>query len=471
MFATRRNFLRGVSLGAGAVVLSPLLEQLQADATGAAPTKRFLFVVEGNGLPWDQIQPRGIERGGTSVFNGGVINVQRPVARNRLVERALDDHALPTALEPLNPWKQRVTIVQGLSGRVTGGGHSSDFGALGCYAARGGNGSSGTPKGETIDVALGKRLGGIFPQVGLGIAWRPELTTIYNCSASERGRPVPTQCRPDLAYASLFGSAAAGAARDEFLARNNMLDFLSDDLRRLESEVGGAEREKLRQHLAAYEALRQRQSRLNEIENTLRRHAPVVSDKYTSDVETDRLDAHFDLAAAGLISGLTNVVTIASGAGSPYFVVRFRGLGIPVSKHAIGHGEPYNGRTWQELAITIRRFHFELIARLMRKLEAVPEGNGTMLDNTLIVYLSDAAEAHHSRAMEWPFVLIGNLGGSLRAGRYVEYPYWGLQGHKTIGNLYTTLLHAVGERREHFGVMDPLLRDLDLRGPLPELLA
>lgn len=472
MLTGRRKFLSNVSLGAGSLVLTPIVRQLEAQAAGAAQAaKRFVFVLEGNGLPWQQIQPLGIERGGTTQVKAGVATVQESGSRNQQVVKSLEGYNLPKALEPLTPWKQRVTILQGLSGRVTGGGHSTDFGALGCFAAHGGTGNSGTPQGETIDAALGKRLGGIFPQVGLGIADRPQLTTIYNCSAWDKGKPLPTQCHPELAYASLFGSAAGGAAREEFLARGNMLDFLLDDIKRLERQVGGAEREKLQQHVAAYESLAQRQSRLNEISSTLREQAPVVSDKYKSEVETDRLDAHFDLAAAALIGGVTNVVTIASGAGSPYFVVRFGGLGIPVSKHSIGHGESYNGRTWDDLAVTIRRFHFELIARLMKKLSAVPEGDGTMLDNTLIVYLSDAAEAHHSRCLEWPFVLIGDLGGQLRAGRYVEYPYWGLSGHKTVGNLYTSLLHAIGERRDYFGVLDPLLKGLDLKGPLPELLS
>lgn len=469
---SRRAFLKSASLGAGSLVLAPVLRQIEAQAAGTAQTgKRFVFVVEGNGLPWQQIQPLGIGRNGIQLKSGEVSVVQKPEARDQLVTKPLGDHALPKALEPLNPWKEQVTIVQGLSGRVTGGGHSTDFGALGCYFANGGNGNSGRPQAETIDIALGKKLGGIFPQVGLGIADRPELSIINNCSAWDKGKPMPTQCRPDLAFAGLFGSVAGGTGRDEFLARNNMLDYLIDDLKRLEKQVSGAEREKLGEHLAAYEALRQRQSRLNEIESTLRKHAPVVNDKYRSNVETDRLDAHFDLAAATLIGGLTNVVTIASGVGSPFFVVRFGGLGIPVSKHAIGHGESYQGKTWEEMAITIRRFHFELIARLMKKLQAAPEGNGTMLDNTLIVYLSDAAEAHHSKCMEWPCVMIGKLGGKFKAGRYVEYPYWGLKGHKTIGNLYATFLHALGERREYFGVMDPMLKDLDLMGPLPELLA
>ncbi len=471
MKTNRRAFLSRASLGVVGLVLAPMLQQLRAQAAAGRQTpRRFLFVVEGNGLPWQQIQPIGIERGGTTSVKGGSATLQNPESRNQLIAKSLSAHTLPKALEPVAPWKDRVTIIQGLSGRVTGGGHSTDFGALGCYFAHGGLGNSGRPQAETIDVALGKRLGGIFPQVGLGIADRLELTIINNCSAWDKGKPMPTQCRPDLAYAGLFGSVAAGAARDEFIARNNMLDFLAEDIKRLQREVGAAEREKLEQHLAAYETLRQRQSRLNEIESTLRKHAPVVNDKYRSEVETDRLDAHFDLTAAALIGGLTNVVTIASGVGSPFFVVKFSGLGIPVSKHSIGHGEPYKDRTWEDMAVTIRRFHFELIARIMTKLEAVPEGNGTMLDNTLIVYLSDAAEAHHSRCLEWPFVVVGNLGGRIKAGRYVEYPYWGLQGHRTVGNLYATFLHAIGEPRNYFGVMDPLLKDLDLNGPLTELL-
>ncbi|HXG60890.1 MAG TPA: DUF1552 domain-containing protein [Planctomycetota bacterium] len=457
--STRRQFLKGVSLGAGSFVLAPVWNQILAQASGTAHrARRFVFVVEGNGLNPPQIQPVGLPR-------------KKEAERTELVQKPLAPHALPKALEPLEPWKDRVTILQGLSGRVCGGGHSNDFGALGCYPAKGGVGTSGSARGETIDAALAKKLGGVFPLVGLGISDRREHTLIYNCSAWDQGRPLPTQCRPDLAYAQLFGSCAEGSAQQEFLSTGNMLDFLLDDLRRLERRVAGAERDKLQAHVGAYEDLRRRHSRLNEIKSTLRRHAPVVTDKFRSDVETDRLDAHFDLAAAALIGGLTPVVTIASGAGNPYFSIRFTGLGINLDKHSIGHGGSYEGKTWEELTVTIRRFHFELIARLIKKLQAVPEGNGTMLDQTLIVYLSDAAEGHHSRCWEWPFVLIGHLGGTLKAGRYVEYPYWGKKGHKTIGNLYTTFLHAVGDRRPHFGVQDPTLDGLDLNGPLPELLA
>jgi hypothetical protein len=453
----RRDILKGITLGAGATVLTPLVRQLEAyGADAAVGHRRFVFVVEGNGLPWQQIQPIGIDRG-------------KNYERTKKVELAITDYELPKSLEPLAKYHDRVSVIQGLSGRVCGGGHSNDFGALGACAVQHG---AAVPKGETIDVALARANPGLFPIIGLGISDRPEHTTIYNCSALAANKSLPTQCRPDLAYNSLFGSIAEGAGREAFAAQSNVLDFLAGDLKKLENRLSGFERERFQQYVGAFESLRDRQSRLNEIENTLREHAPVVGDKYRSDVETDRLDAHFDLAAASLIGGLTNVVTIASGVGSLFFSVRFGGLGIQISKHGIGHGGGEGGKSAGELATIIRRFHFELIARLMDKLNAMPEGNGSMLDNTVIVYLSDAAEGHHARCWEWPFVVIGDGGGKLKRGRYLEYPYYNLAGHRPINCLYNTLLHAAGAPRDDFGMADPMLdKDVEQTGPLAELLA
>ena len=113
----------------------------------------------------------------------------------------------------------------------------------------------------------------------------------------------------------------------------------------------------------------------------------------------------------------------------------------------------------------------DLIAGLVKKLEGVPEGEGTMMDNTVILYLSDGAEAHHSRCWEWPMVVIGNMGGKLKTGRYIDYPGYGTKRHRTISNMYTTLLQLAGSSRTFFGQPDPALKDLDQHGPLEELLA
>ena len=94
-----------------------------------------------------------------------------------------------------------------------------------------------------------------------------------------------------------------------------------------------------------------------------------------------------------------------------------------------------------------------------------------MMDNTLIVYLSDSAEGHHPLCQEWPFILIGDLGGRLKLGnRYLRYPWYGNSGHRTIANLYLSLLEAVGEKRDTFGIADSAIKDLDQTGPLAEIM-
>ena len=128
-----------------------------------------------------------------------------------------------------------------------------------------------SPLTQTIDAALGKALPAVFPQLVLGVAKDANLSMINNCSASGKNKPIPTICNAELAYSTVFGSVAEGAARQQFNSDRNLLDFMVDDIRRAESQLTGGEREKFQQHLNAFEALRDQQSRLNEIESTLRK--------------------------------------------------------------------------------------------------------------------------------------------------------------------------------------------------------
>ena len=466
---SRRKFLSTSGATAGGLLLSPILSQIKAQAAGTKLPPRFVFLVEGNGLEPPHVTPIGYKRPNVHVGKPKVPNMQ---GVTEMVDESLVGKELPESLHPIKAWQDRLTVVNGLSGRVAGGGHSNDFGALGAYNCGSGVGNSGMAAGETIDVALGKKLGGIFPHFGLGISDRAEHDVIYNCSAWGKGQPTPTICQPMTAYGALFGSVAGGNSKAEFNAKTNLLDFLRSDVKRLHGQVSGAERDKLQAHIKGYEDMSNRQSRLGEIEGTLRRVAPEVTDKFKSEVESDRLDAQFDLAAAALIGGLTHSITIASGVGNPFFSVKFTGLGIDIGKHSIGHGGSFKDMSPGQLKVKIHKFHFQLMADLMKKLEGVPEGDGTMLDNTVIVYLSDAAEAQHSRCGQWPFVLIPGKNTGLQGGRYLDFPHYMQDGHREIGNLYTTLLHTIGERREYFGVRDAMLKGVARGdGPLEALLS
>ena len=448
----RRELFKGLTLGAGAAVLGPVASKLHAEAAGKELPRRVVFFIEGNGCQPHQVQPEGITR-------------LKEWQRDKLITKSLADQELPTALEPVKAFKDRMTIIQGLSGKVCGGGHSNNFGALGCYSSKAG------PAGETADLAIARALGGVYPHVGLGITDRPENSLVYNISAFGARKPAPTQCRPDLAHATLFGSAAEGDARKRFAAQGHVLDFLAEDAGRMGKHLAGPEREKLQNYLHAFEGMRGRQEKLAAMREGLAKAAPKVTPKYTSEVETDRLEMQVEIATASLVAGLTNTVTLSSGAGDQYFGIKFDGLGIGLGKHAIGHGGSYMGRGADELSTTIRRWHFGLVNRLAETLDRVPEGDGTMLDNTLIIYMSDAAEGHHSRCSEWPVVLIGDLGGRLKTrGRYLEYPAHLKRGNRTMSNFFTTVLGACGLKGDTFGTADPLMKDFDQKGPLAELL-
>jgi hypothetical protein len=263
----------------------------------------------------------------------------------------------------------------------------------------------------------------------------------------------------------LFGSVAAGNAAKVHNARNKLLDWVRSDVRRVRAELGGEEREKLDIYLDTFEQMRARQARIAEIRDRLRANLPAI-DRFDTRRTTQRFEAQCAIAASALASGLTNTVTIdAAGGVGAYHT--WRELGVEVDGHGIGHMDGPD-----RYSVPIRKFHAQRVADLARRLDAIKEGNGTMLDNTLIVWMSDSGEAHHGFCGEWPIVLVGNLGGKLKtAGRFLQYPKYQAAGHRTIANFYLALLHAVGDKRASFGDSDSALKDIDTAGPLAEILA
>jgi hypothetical protein len=285
-----------------------------------------------------------------------------------------------------------------------------------------------------------------------------------------------------MAYESLFGSV--GATRDDFATRRNLLDFLGNDVRRVRAEIAGPERELLEAHVEALESLSKRNGQLSDqFQNgTLNKNAPKLSDKMGTVAEIAA--AQCDIAAAALVAGLTNVVTISSGLGT--FMGHYTGipgLAGAVSGHGAGHGDLFGLKRPFEPLSHYHNYLAKQAARLLTKLQDTKEGTGTMLDNTLLVFMSDSANQQHSwKNANWPVVLVGNLGGKLKSGQFLSYPVRsadGQYGNQTFGMthatnpytnaLYATLLHAIGKPCDAFNRPAASLEPA-LYGPLGELL-
>ncbi len=471
MNTTRRSMLKGVALGSGGLVLTPLISQLSAQAAGTTTIpQRFVFVIKGSGLTPGAIVP-------TNLVNDLVVQKKSYIAgegynsgiqlkeNDRLKNISLKDATFDKSMKALKPFQDRVMILQGLSGNMVTGGHSSFHGAMSCVK----HGMA-----ETIDHELSRIYPAVFPHLRLSAYSRQADAAICypKISAASISKDLPYYASPATAFQSLYSSVADGESRKMFKAKGQLFNYLIDDIRNLRKGIAGAEKDKLERHIEAIEALEKQRVGLEAMPEQIKKGMPELTAKYASVEVEDRYESHCNIAAGALISGLTNVVTIrADTIGSSYTKVGFAYGGV----HGIGHGNtPEGTESPDEARAMIVGFHLQKIADMAAKLNAVPEGDGTMLDNTTFIYFSDVGDKHHASNREWPYIVLGNMGGKLKsAGRYIQYPSKGQPGHHTIANWWLSLLHAAGNPRNDFGVKDKaeFIPIADQRGPLKELVS
>ena len=226
----------------------------------------------------------------------------------------------------------------------------------------------------------------------------------------------------------------------------------------------------------AIEAIRQRDARVDQMADTLRQHVPHLDEKYLAEELTtlDRQRGHTEVLLSALISGLTNVVAFTVDELGHHYTGVPGIEGEKINMHDVGHGKTIGGVEATEIRRRCRQHHMTLIDTIVSRLKSVPEGDGTMFDNTMIFYFPDGGETHHSHGTEFPFIILAGDNCLLDLGRrYIRLPYWGKPGHKTLGNWYTTLLNAYGHGIDHFGDIDTGLETIgiDQRGPIERFLS
>jgi hypothetical protein len=444
---TRRNLIANASLGAAGLALSPFTEHMRAQAAGKLP-KRFVFFTTANGIDPGYLLPADGKK-------DGAVQISKNAGVDKAVDTPLANMKLPPWLKSLEPLMAKTSLITGQSGKMCRGWHSVSYGTLGAYAC----GDKGKPVGETIDGALAKLNPGIFPHVGLS------ANSANGVSAVGPGSALPTYNDPLEAYNTLYGVVS----RDPRAQRRNkfdgkLLDFMSSDVKAFERRLPGEQKQKLAHYLAAYEEMGKRHGQLLAMKNELATKAPDKPDGLT-DWEA-KVEAMCGLVTGALITGLTNVAAINTDGNGANGAVYGKKCGFdkPVGGHGFGHGPTHK-------RVLPFGYNVSLMANMAKALDAVPEGDGTMLDNTILLMASTSGASHHTRATNFPMVLIGNCHGRLRTGRHIKLPGYGHAANPTIGTIYTSLLHAAGHPRDGFGAIDPSTPKKNQTQPLAELVA
>ncbi|NQV27516.1 MAG: DUF1552 domain-containing protein [Rhodopirellula sp.] len=436
----RRDMLQGVTAGFGAALGASMLPgRSLAASTSSGKPRRIIFFMQNQGFDPKTCIPEGMTISGS-----------------------LAKAKLPEPIEALEPYKERLHIINGLHGVHTSPSHSAFFGALGGY-----RGSDGVPpSGPTIDYELSKVLPQtLLPHLCIGMDSIENMKTkptIANLSASGAGQPIFMHSNPNHLYQMLFGGISSGNIRLQHEARSNVLNQIEILAATKGRSLPIADQQRYGQYVQGFKDVNGLRDRLDTAADHLRKFAPKVDERYTKpEFETDWHDVLLDLGISALTSGITNTLTIGSGRGEIFGA--WKGLGVEQQGHNLGHMEQPDNPIW----IKIRQYNSRMLVRIMETLDSVPEGSGTMMDNTLIVYTSNNADKQHTNGANWPVMLLGNCNGIFKTGCFTQ-----LDGKRPINALYTTLLRAAGQNVDRFNMDDQLARKFDAgTGPLKEVLA
>jgi hypothetical protein len=459
----RRDFLKQSVLGASALAFANGSRLLAAPGK---PPMRFIFLSKSNGLfPSSLVPPSFSDKDNAVDAQKGSLDID------------LDKHELAEWMRPIEAHKQNMTILQGVSGKMCTTGHNGFQSALGAFRA---NGKESALKWATVDFELAKLSPSPFHHVELACffhAHNPVNGIGRGCSARGPLQGNHAFGAPKLAVDELFKSVSSKKSdQAELQMDKKILEFMGRKQKELYDPLEGTERSKIFNYAESVESIQKRDEQLESMTEVIRQNRPNLDKKYLQETMTtvDRQFGHAEVMLAAMKAGLTNVGCI----GLDYLPVNYTGLpGLEndvVNQHDVGHAKTYKGKFTPEIIRgKIRHQHMRVMAKLVESLKAVPECNGTMFDSTMIFYLPSQGETHHSSGVEWPFVIMAGQNAKLNLGsRYIRLPGYGQEGHKTLGNLYTTLLNVCGNPIKHYGEFDLGLNKyrIDQSGPIKQFL-
>lgn len=435
----RRTFLRGM----GAALSLPLLDAMIPAATAstktaALPVRRLGYVFMPMGCDQSRWTPRGSD---------GKLSELSPI------------------LASLAPHREHVTAFTNLELRnAYPGSHATSNSSFLSAAKAKHTESSDYYLGTTADQLAARQLGRDTQLASLELSMDMLQTTgqcdngyacVYqnNLSWSSPTTPLPSEAHPRIVFERLFGEGGSLIERRASLRqRASLLDWITEDISSLKQKLGPADRAKIAEYL---DTVREVERRIQKAE------ADVAQSPLPPDLErplgvpasyTEHAKLMFDLQVLAMQGDITRVTTfqLARETSNRTYAVE---TGVADPHHPLSH----HGNDPDKIArmAKINAFHVSLFAYFLDRLKATPEGNGTLLDHSLLLYGSGIGNPNVHDHTNLPILVAGGAAGGMKGDRHIRY-----DKPVPLANLHLTLLDKVGVNIERFGDSSGKITDL-----------
>jgi hypothetical protein len=413
---SRRTFLRGAGVAVGLPFLDAMVPSLTALAqTAAAPKPRMGFMY----LP-----------------HGAIMEHWTPAATGANFD-------LPAILKPLEPFQRYVTVVSGLENKpaIAPPVHALNPGTwLSCETPRATVDPYG---GVTIDQIAAKHIGQDTPLPSIEVATEGRggggaCDRQYGCSYGNTisfrtpTTPLPMEADPRKLFERLFGQGDTPEERRAITRQfSSILDLVTQEAADLRKTLDGPDRAKLGDYLESVREIERRVQKM-EAQDLSKLELPEVPVGTTFD---QRLNLMFDMIALAYQANLTRVFTFmmaGEGSNTPYTHLQISDAFHPLSHHQ-------NDKARKDKLVRIQAYHSQAFAKFLTKLSKMQDGDGTVLDHSILLYGSNMSNSNAHDEFPLPTMVVGGGAGRLKGRQHLKY-----EDKTPLANLHLTLLERAG---------------------------
>ena len=417
----RRTILRGL----GAAMALPLLDAMTpALARASAPIHRFQTFYVPNGMAMEYWLPKATGA----------------------------DFELTPILEPLAAFRNQMLVLSGLKANWNYI-HAGASGSFLTGTTRGGRTEVEIIADVSMDQLLARHFASETQVASLELAMDPannagactgNLSCVYTHTLSWRSKtqPLPMEFNPRAVFEKLFGDSGSTerAAREARLRQHrSILDSVSEKLASLKRTLGPEDQTKVNEYA---ESVRDVERRIQKAEEQRELDLPTMDQPQgVPPIFEDHLDLMFDLQLLAFQTDSTRVVTMMMGREGS--MRTYPEIGVPDPHHPLTHHR--NNSEWIEKVTQINTMHTQLFAGFVQKLKDTQDGDGSLLDHSMIVYGSGLSDGNRHTHEDLPVLMVGR-GGGFRMGQHIVYPK-----DTPMTNLFLTLLDRIGVQAEKIG--------------------